>query len=264
MTDWTEDSSKTYRKLAQVAVPARPEQIATLLMLIPFGQDETFRAVELASGEGRLAAAILTAFPNATLLALDGEESMRAATAARLQPFGSRAAVAAFDMHQTDWYSHLDGVDYVVSSLCVHHLNGAEKQDLFKAVGARLSPRGALMLADIILPQRVEGWRLFAATLDAAAQAQSMQISGTLELFEVFQSAEWNFYQYAEPDSIDQPSPLFDQLTWLKAAGFDTADCFWMQAGHAIYGGYKGADAASSGQRLSFGEALAIAKSALA
>ncbi len=73
MTDWTRDGSELHRRLAQVAVPARAEQIATLLMLIPFGRDETFRAVELAAGEGRLAAAILTAFPNATLLALDGE-----------------------------------------------------------------------------------------------------------------------------------------------------------------------------------------------
>ena len=30
-----------------------------------------------------------------------------------------------------------------------------------------------------------------------------------------------------------------DQLDWLREAGLSTVDCFWMQAGHAIYGGYR-------------------------
>jgi hypothetical protein len=56
---WTTENSEVYRQLAAVAVPARAEQIATLLMLLPFGQSDSFRVVELASGEGRLAHAIL-------------------------------------------------------------------------------------------------------------------------------------------------------------------------------------------------------------
>lgn len=259
MTDWTQDSSELYRRLAQVAVPSRAEQIATLLMLIPFGRDETFRTVELASGEGRLSSAILSAFPNATLLALDGEESMRETTKARLQDFGDRAVVGAFDMHKDDWYNQLDGADYVVSSLCVHHLNGDEKQNLFKVIASHLSSRSAFMLADLVLHQRGEGRRLFAETWDASAREQSMQITGTPELFELFQNEHWNYYHY--PDPFDQPSPLFDQLLWLKAAGFDIVDCFWMQAGHAIYGGYKGVP--SSTQGISFEEALAVAQAVL-
>ena len=54
-----------------------------------------------------------------------------------------------------------------------------------------------------------------------------------------FRDEKWNYY--ADPDAhpIDQPSPLFDQLTWLAAAGFEAVDVYWMKAGQAIYGGRK-------------------------
>jgi hypothetical protein len=49
--------------------------------------------------------------------------------------------------------------------------------------------------------------------------------------------------RWTEEDSevfaeLDQPSRLADQLIWLREGGFRTVDCFWMQAGHAIFGGF--------------------------
>jgi tRNA (cmo5U34)-methyltransferase len=99
---WTSENSEVYRQLAAVAVPFRAEQIAALLTLMPFPRDSTFGVVELASGEGYLSQAILQAFPNATVLALDGEESMRLATLEKLVAFGARGSVDAFDMLKPD------------------------------------------------------------------------------------------------------------------------------------------------------------------
>lgn len=258
---WSEENSAIYRQLAQVAVPARAEQIATLLTLVPFAPAQAFRAVELASGEGRLADALLSAFPDATLFALDGSESMREATAARLARYGQRAAVASFDMAAPDWLPLLDGADVVLSSLCIHHLTGAQKQFLFSAASGRLSPRGALLIADLVLPPRGEARELFAATWDESARAQSQALVGSDALARAFDDEQWNYYRY--PDPFDKPSPLFDQLTWLKAAGFATVDCFWMQAGHAIYGGYKRAGATEGPPGLSYDAARRAADAAL-
>jgi len=239
MTDtdrWTESASDVYRQLAQIAVPARIDQLATLLTLIPFGRDDNFKVVELASGEGRLSYAILSAFPNATLLALDYEQSMRDETAERLSEFGDRVQVDAFDMLESDWYDLMSGVDVVVSSLCIHHLTGEGKQGLFRAVNQQLSERGALLIADIVLPQNTQATGLFSKTWDASAKQASTDLTGDGKLFELFEKEDWNIFRV--PDDFDKPSPIFHQLKWLQSAGFRDVDCFWMQAGHAIYGGY--------------------------
>jgi hypothetical protein len=46
-------------------------------------------------------------------------------------------------------------------------------------------------------------------------------------------------YRYFDPDDIDKPSRLLDQLKWLEQAGFADVDVYWMLAGHAIFGGRK-------------------------
>jgi tRNA (cmo5U34)-methyltransferase len=258
--EWTSESSEVFRQLASVAVPRRAEQIATLLTLIPADRSTAFKVVELASGEGYLSQAILTAFPKATVLALDGEATMRAATAQRLSRFGGRGAVDAFDMARDDWYGLLDGADCVVSSLCVHHLDGQGKQVLFKAVCARLTANGALLIADIVHSPRVEANEVYAAQWDHSAEAQAREQDAQIA-YDYFVSEKWNHYRY--PDPFDQPSPLFDQLVWLKDAGFAAADCFWLYAGHAIYGGYKGADVGDSFGSIPFAEALVVVETVL-
>lgn len=255
--DWTPDDSATYRALSQIAVPARLEQLATLLTLIPFKQSEAFRVVELASGEGYLSAAILEAFPKSYVLALDYEESMRDATKKRLESYGRRAAVGVFDIQQIDWFDRIQGANLVMSSLCVHHLDSDGKKRLFRAVRERLSTHGAFLLADLVMPQVPQARELFAKTWDSMAESASIERTLSRDLFERFEQEQWNYYHY--PDAFDKPDPLFSQLQWLDKAGFLQVDCFWMQAGHAIYGGYRGI----RGGSLTFGDALNIAQKIL-
>jgi len=255
--DWNENDSTVYRALAKVAVPRRAEQMASLLTLLPFNRDESFRVVELASGEGRLAQAVLSAFPNATLLALDISESMQKATSDRLKQFNGRGQVAAFDMAAHDWYGHLKDADAVLSSLCIHHLDAAGKQALFAAVGEHLSPRGAFLIADLVEAARPQSRELYASMYHNIAREQAGQET---ELFDYFVAKEWNYFKYGDPG--DTPSPLFDQLLWLSQAGFSAVDCFWLFAGHAVYGGYKASAALENGIR--YDDALAAVQAAVA
>ena len=258
-TEWTEDDSRLYRELASVAVPARDEQIATLLSLLAFDRTEPFRAVELGSGEGALSFALLDRYPRATVLGLDGSPSMRARAARTLARFQGRFESRPFDLASADWRHGLDAADCVVSSLCVHHLSGADKQKLFADVCRRTSARGRLLLADIVQPQRPEAWRLFGDGWDRVTRAQAVEKTGAARLFDRFREEQWNYFH--TPDPYDTPSPLFDQLTWLKAAGFAVADCFWLHCGHAIYGGYK--SRADRGTPVPFADALRSARAGL-
>lgn len=257
---WKEDDSTLYRQLAPIAVPARAEQLATLLALMPFARDEVFDAVELACGDGSYSAALLNAFPQARVIALDGSGEMRQQATKQLSGFGQRAVVKPFDILKADWLQAMKPADCVFSSLCVHHLDAEGKQRLFQAIYGKLSPRGVLLIADLVEPQRPQARALFADGWDASARQQSLALTRSDSLYEKFLQARWNYYRY--PDPYDTPSPLFDQLLWLKEAGFETVDCFWMQAGHAIYGGYKQPSQTIHGS-LPFEMALKAAERAL-
>ncbi|CAN5711101.1 hypothetical protein BH20ACT23_BH20ACT23_27450 [soil metagenome] len=259
MTDfavWSEDDSDTYRRLAPVAVPSRDRQLATIATLLPFERDDDFGVVEVGSGEGLLSQTIAGLFPNARITALDGSKSMRAATTGRLASHGDRARVGSMDLAADDWLVHLDGADAVVSSLVIHHLDGPGKKRLFEAIGERTSARSALLIADLLEPANPQALELFAASWDESTRLQAEAL-GESELFDLFRRTEWNIYRV--PNPMDQPSRLADQLQWLREAGFAVVDCFWMEAGHAIYGGYK-PDA--GGERIDYASALRAATDA--
>ena len=236
MSAWTESDSQTYRDIADVAVPRRQEMMSTLVAAVPFAADEPFKILELGSGDGRLAEALLTVVPRSTMTALDGSESMRAATSKRLALFGARASVAGFELTALDWWDRMFGVDLIVSSLCLHHLNDAKKQYLYKAAAERLSARGALLVADLIDPQHLAARRLAADQWDADARRQAEDL-GALALFERVGDALRNPFRF--PDAADHPSALFHHLVWLRHAGFEAVDCTWLRAGHAVFGGFK-------------------------
>lgn len=258
---WSEEASEAYRSLADVAVPNRDEQLATLLALLPFGRDDEFRAVELGSGQGILSASILEAYPRASILSLDGSETMREQTMGRLAAYGDRGSTAPFDLLTDNWLNHLQGADVVVSSLVIHHLDDEGKRRLYRKIQDRLSDRGVLLIADLVEPKHSEVLEFFADTYQREACRQSWELTGSDDLYEAFVAEEWNHFRFPDTE-VDRPSYLFEQLRWLDEAGFQVVDAFWMRAGHAIYGGYQSA-ALVDGERLGFEEALSVARRAL-
>ena len=231
---WTESDSSIFGEIADVAVPRRAEMMQRIVAAVPFARDEAFRIVELGCGDGRLASELLGAFPAATIVGLDGSESMREQASARLSPFGDRLRVRPFKLESLDWWDLMFGADLVVASLCLHHLNDARKQYLYKAVADRLSERGALLIADLLEPAHESARRAAADDWDRAAEAQALERP---ELFKRFLDARWNHFRF--PDPADRPSPLFHHLVWLRHAGFTAVDCLWMYAGHAVFAGFK-------------------------
>jgi tRNA (cmo5U34)-methyltransferase len=236
MNGWSEADSATFSEVSDVAVPRRFEMMRALIAAVPLAHDESFRIVELGCGDGRLAAALLERFPRAAITALDGSESMRKLASMTLAPFDQRAHIRPFDVASLDWWDQMSGADIIISSLCLHHLNDAKKQYLYKAVADRVSARGALLIADLIDPTPASVRHAAADEWDRAAQVQAENL-GRSELFTRFVDARWNHFRF--PDPTDRPSALFHHLVWLRHAGFAAVDCFWLYAGHAVFGGFK-------------------------
>jgi tRNA (cmo5U34)-methyltransferase len=237
---WTEETSTHFLDMADVYVPQRGEQIATMVGLIPAQPDESFTVVELAAGGGALARAVLEAYPRCSCTALDGSSVMRAHLEQALAAYRDRLSVQPFALEEAGWLATLPRpLRCVVSSLAVHHLTGEQKRLLFQQLAQRIEPGGALLLADIVEPATPRVEQVFARQWDDATRAQSVALHGNLSAYATFQADNWNYFTPAGKDEIDRPSPLLDQLVWLREAGFQHVDCFWLAAGHAIYGGYR-------------------------
>ena len=74
---------------------------------------------------------------------------------------------------------------------------------------------------------------------DEVVKKQSFVLDGNLGAFEHINETRWNYYSDPEPDALDKPSTLLEQLKWLQEAGLVDMDVFWMNDGHAIFGAYK-------------------------
>lgn len=234
---WQESDTRTFLDLARYAVPYRELQVEILASLVP-ATEQPFDVVEVCCGEGLVSAAILERYPQAWLTAFDGSAAMIARARARCGPFGARFVAKRFDLEDRSWRRPTRAPRAVVTSLALHHLDGAGKHALFHDIYDNLTQGGALIIADIVEPAS-EHARAFAADAwDRVVRARARSLDGDERGFEAFEAEGWNLFRHPDP-AVDKPSPIVDQLDWLRAVGFAGVDVFWMMAGHAIFGGFR-------------------------
>ena len=237
-TGWEEETSIEFIELGEVITPSREEQMALVASLVPADVSDSFSIVDLACGTGALSEAILRHFPASRALLLDGSSAMLQRAAQQLSPYSGRTEFAPFDLRARDWLQNLPAdLRCFVSSLAIHHLDGDEKQALFHHLVAALPPGGGLFIVDLVEPVNVRAGTAYGDLWDAIVQRQSLEYTGSSIFYERFRDG-WNHYRDPDVD-FDKPSGLFEQLRWLADAGLSQVDCFWLRAGHAIYGGYK-------------------------
>lgn len=139
------------------------------------------RVLELGTGTGETARRLLDRHPEAFLVCVDASPSMLAAAEWSLPADRVSLVVGAIEdpLPQGPF-------DLVATALCVHHLRGAGKRELFRRVHRVLEPGGRFVLADVIVPED---------PMDAVTSLSP---------------------------GFDHPSPLADQLGWLQETGFET------------------------------------------
>jgi tRNA (cmo5U34)-methyltransferase len=154
-----------------------------------------------------------------------------------LATYGERFVTRRFDLFEDEWRKPDWSPQAVVSSLAIHHLDGRQKETLYRDIYTLLAPGGAFIISDLIEPVNEATNAVAAEAWDAAVRQRALGIDGHEKAYEYFVESEWNLYRH--PDPIDKPSPLLAQLKWLEQAGFVEVDVIWLQAGHAVFGGWK-------------------------
>lgn len=235
---WKEEDSQDFIDYGKYFVPDRESQINCIYGLIP-RPSAPAHILDLCCGEGHLTRALLDRFPECHILGLDGSPKMIERIKTTLAVYGKRFKAMRFDLPSKDWRRFPWPLHAVVSSLAIHHLDDAEKQSLFEDIVSLLAPGGSFIVADLIQPVTQLGKSFAAKGWDEVVRQNSLDRDGNLRAFDRFREIRWNIYSDLEPNPIDKPSSLFDQLKWLDEAGFTDIDVYWMKAGHAIFGGRK-------------------------
>ncbi len=235
---WDEENSQDFMDYGKYFVPDREDQIRCICEVLPPPPDSA-TLLDLCCGEGLLTQALLERFPRCHVHGLDGSVKMLAHVKRELARYGERFTTQRFDLAASDWRTFRFPVHAVVSSLAIHHLDASEKQALFSDIAGILVPGGSFVVADISEPMNRFSRAHAAAAWDAAVRQRSLALDSDLRGYEQFCRLGWNHYATSEPDpdSIDKPSAVFDQLKWLEQAGFTEIDVYWMRAGHVIFGG---------------------------
>ncbi len=235
---WTEDVSRKFIDFGYIFVPDRDEQFQVITSLLA-GLPAQAAILELCCGEGLLAEKVLTSYPNCHVTALDGSQEMLRRARARLARFEARAKLGAFNLAAPDWRDPQSQFDGVVSSLAIHHLPGLEKRSLFKRIYQMLNPGGVLVVADVLEVVGEAAKKQAADQMDEIVRRQSLEQTGGLDAYNFFIREGWNTFRYLDPEDIDKPSPLLDQLKWMEEVGFGEVNVCWLRAGHAIFCGRR-------------------------
>lgn len=234
---WSEENSRSFIDFARYYVPDREAQMDVLCSLVPEPAG-SFQVLELACGPGLLAEKLLDRYPACAVRGLDGSELMLETARRRLAGYGSRFTGGLFDLASTDWREKAPRYQAVLSSLAIHHLDDTGKAALFRDIYPMLLPGGVFLVADILRPAGLLGNAYAARAYDEIVRRQALEIDGDERAFEQFKNDQWNLFRYPD-DALDRPSRLLDQLNGLVEVGFANVDVFWLNAGHAIFGGEK-------------------------
>jgi L-threonylcarbamoyladenylate synthase len=146
--------------------------------LVRASGDGARHVLELGTGTGETARRLLARHPGAALVGIDESASMLGEAGRVLSAGRVSLRVSRLEDPLPD-----GPFDLVASALCVHHLHGEVKRDLFTRIRAALAPGGRFVLADVIVP------------VDPADAVTSLT------------------------PGFDRPSTLADQLGWLAEAG---------------------------------------------
>ncbi|WP_050668881.1 class I SAM-dependent methyltransferase [Luteipulveratus halotolerans] len=232
ISPWTDDISHSFIAHADRFEPGRAEQIAVIAALAgPLGGG---LAIDLCAGTGDLSGRLLADNPHCTVVATDVSKPMLERLHARLGAYADRLVPEHADLADRTWRRRPQAPIAVVSMLAVHLLDDAQKQELYRDLFELLAPGGRVVMADLVAPADQQGRALAARTWDAWVAEHA-----GADAHRRFRELQWNPFEFPGPEH--QPAALTEHLRWLDEAGFGDVDVYWMLAGHAVFGGRKGA-----------------------
>lgn len=233
-SDWL---VKRFLESVRGGVPYAADQIDLMLRLIAASGRPIDRFLDLGSGSGLLAIAILARYPEAQAFLVDFSEPMMDAARDLLQEDVSLPQFILADLADPAWGASVASAapyDAVVSGFAIHHLTHERKRLLFREIFDLLAPGGMFVNVEHVASATPWVESLFDQAMVESLAAHQLRI-GTGHSRQQVASA----YESRPDKSANILAPVEEQCAWLVDAGFDDVDCFFKYFELAVFGGRK-------------------------
>lgn len=216
--------------------PIREMQAEMVVRMIPHPLDRAIRVLDLCTGFGALAIAILKARPNAKAFCIDGSEEMTKLGKERTAAFADRIEFAQALVDTADWLKVTTGTyDAVVSSQALIRFITADRRKLlYKEIFNIVTPGGCFInLDDVCAPTPGLNRRYNAAINQWLKDYMQEPSEGTPAYGKYKEHSPGDYREPRKDGFLDQ------ELSWLQEAGFEDVDCFWKFGMITVYGGFR-------------------------
>lgn len=207
--EWT-DPDRAERWLDRREAVPRQAEVATVIFENVIAGRQINRILDIGTGDGRVIAGLLGAFPDAEAVGIDFSPPLLEKAQER---FAAETGVDFFE-HDLSYAlpPGLGSFDLVISAQAIHHLPDDRKRSLYAEAFDLVRPGGVFCNVDLI------------AVPTEALFKQAMAAYGLTE---------------DDVDPTDQPAPVEPQLQWLREAGFTDVDCYWKWLASAVMAGVR-------------------------
>lgn len=233
-SDWL---VKRFLEGVRGGIPYASDQIEVMLRLLAAGERPLERFLDLGSGSGLLAIAILAQYPDARAYLVDFSEPMMDAARDLLAQDISLPRFILADLASPDWtdrVAHDAPYDAVVSGFAIHHLTHERKRELYGEIYHLIVPGGMFVNVEHVASPTPWVEQQFDASVIDSLSAYQNQIGMGRSKAQV--AAE---YLTREDKAANILAPVEEQCQWLVEAGFDDVDCFFKYFELAVFGGRR-------------------------
>jgi ubiquinone/menaquinone biosynthesis C-methylase UbiE len=232
--DWV---VKRFLEGVRGGIPYASDQIEVMLKLIAGNGRPIERFLDLGSGSGLLAIAMLAQYPLARAYLVDFSEPMMDAARDLLGDDVSLPRFILADLADPGWVTtveHDAPYDAVVSGYAIHHLAHARKAELYREIFALLAPGALFINVEHVASSTpwVEA-QFDASMIDSITHFEAHM--GTGRSREQVSQA----YLHRDDRQANVLAPVEEQCQWLAQAGFDDVDCYFKYFELAVFGGRK-------------------------
>jgi tRNA (cmo5U34)-methyltransferase len=213
----------TFLTGVRAALPNAVDQLDVMLRVLAFTSRPIRRVLDLGSGSGVLAGAILERFPDAEMLLADFSEPMLDAARPRFPSPPHHLRVV--DFSTSAWINDVRDLapfDAIVSGFAIHHQPDESKRRIYAEIFGLLAPGAPFINIEHVSSASPWIEHQFNELLVDRMYAYDLEIGGGRSREQVAHD-----YVYRPDKAANILAPVETQLEWLRQIGYADVDCLF-------------------------------------